>query len=47
MNIGVHIFFQLSVFRVFGFIPRSRIAGSQGSFIEFIGGCWLIKLDRL
>ena len=30
MNIGVHGSFQISVFVVFGYIPRSGIAGSYG-----------------
>jgi len=29
--IGVQIFFPISVFIFFGYIPRSRIAGSYGS----------------
>ena len=35
MNIGVHIFFQISVLGFFGCVPQ-RIAGSKGSFI-FLG----------
>ena len=33
MNIGVYIFFLIGVSRFFGYIPRSGIAGSNGSFI--------------
>ena len=33
MNIGVHMFFQISVLCFFGYIPRGGITGSQGSFI--------------
>ena len=33
MNIGVHVSFQMSVFILFGFIPRSRTAGSYGNSI--------------
>ena len=33
MNIGVHVSFQMSVFVLFGFIPRSRTAGSYGNSI--------------
>ena len=33
VNIGVHIFFWIGVSRFFGYIPRSRIAGSKGSSI--------------
>ena len=33
MNIGVHISFLISVFVSFGYIPRSGIARSYGSFI--------------
>ena len=33
MNIGVHIFFQISVSGVFRHIPRSGIAGSKGRSI--------------
>lgn len=33
MNVGVQIYFQVSVFVSFGYIPKSRIAGSCGSFI--------------
>ena len=33
MNVVVHIFFQISVYGFFGYIPRSGIAGSQGSSI--------------
>ena len=47
-NIGVHIFLQISVLGFFGYIPKNRTAGSQGSFIfnflrtlhiVFYGGC--------
>ena len=34
MNIVVHVPFQISVFVSFGYIPRSRIAGSYGSSIS-------------
>ena len=33
MNIGMHIFFQIGVSSLFGYIPRSGIAGSKGSSI--------------
>ena len=33
MNIGMHIFFQISVLLIFRYIPRSGIAGSQGNSI--------------
>ena len=33
MNIGVHVSFQIAVFIFFGYIPRSGIAGSNGSSI--------------
>ena len=34
VNIGVHVSFQISVlFCFFGYIPRSGIAGSYGSYI--------------
>ena len=33
MNIGLHVSFQISVFVFFRYTPRSRIAGSYGSFI--------------
>ena len=33
MNIGVLMFFRVSVLGFFGYIPRSRIAGSKGSSI--------------
>ena len=36
MNIGVLMFFQISVLGSFGYIPRSGIAGSKGrSFLIF------------
>ena len=33
VNIGVHVSFRISVFGFFGYMPRSGIAGSYGSFI--------------
>ena len=33
MNTGVHISFQISVFIIFGYIPRNGMAGSYGSSI--------------
>ena len=33
MNIGVHIFFQIGVLGLLGYIPRSGIAESKGSSI--------------
>ena len=33
MNIGVHVSFQIRVFILFGYMPRSRIAGSHGNSI--------------
>ena len=33
MNTGVHVSFQINVFIVFRYIPRSEIAGSYGSSI--------------
>ena len=33
MDIGVHVSFQISVFIFSGYMPRSGIAGSHGSFI--------------
>ena len=32
MNVGVHLSFRISIFGFFGYIPRSEIAGSCGSF---------------
>ena len=34
INIGVHILFQIAVSGFLGYIPRSGIAGSKGSFIS-------------
>ena len=34
MNIGVYVFFQISVFGCFGYISRSGIVGSYGSSTE-------------
>ena len=39
MNIGVHASFQISVFIVFVYIPRSGIAGSHGSSIQILRWC--------
>ena len=37
MSIGVHVSFQISVFVVFRYIPKSGIAGSYGSsFYSFL-----------
>ena len=36
MNVGVHVFFQNSIFVFFEYISRSRIAGSNGSSIIFL-----------
>ena len=33
MNIGMHVSFQISVFVLGGYIPRSEIAGSYGGSI--------------
>ena len=33
VNIGVHVSFQIRVFVFSGYMPRSGIAGSYGSFI--------------
>lgn len=33
INMQVHLFLQYAVFTLFEYIPRIRIAGSQGSFI--------------
>ena len=33
MNIGAHVFFQISALGFFGYIPRSGIAKSKGSSI--------------
>ena len=32
MNLGMHVFFWISVFVVFRYIPRGGIAGSCGSY---------------
>ena len=37
MNIGVHIFFQISVLSFFGYIVRSGIAGIRHSSFKFWG----------
>jgi hypothetical protein len=40
MNMGVHIFLQVSAFDSFGYILRSGIAGSHGSSIfNFLRKC--------
>ena len=33
VNIGVHVSFQINVFILFGYIPRSGIAGSYGASV--------------
>ena len=38
MNIGMHVSFQISVFVFFRYIPRSGIAGSNGSFVFSVLG---------
>ena len=39
MNMGMHMSFQISVFVFFGYIPKSGIAGSYGSFmLNFLRG---------
>ena len=45
MNIGVHVHFQISVFVVFGYIPRTGIAGSYGSdqVIVLLGICLFLR----
>ena len=35
MNIGVHVSFQIRVFILSGYMPRSGIAGSYGNSIFF------------